>query len=322
MFIDSAKIFVKAGDGRKGCESFYRDKYTRHPIPDGGDGGDGGNVIIRANRNLHTLLDFKYRRHFKAKSGKIGSSKKKRGARGEDCTIDVPCGTQVFDISSNFLLRDLKQHAEQVIIARGGKGGRGNSKRLESREGEPGETKNLSLKLKLIADVGIIGFPNVGKSSLVSKISKSKTKIASYPFTTKFPHLGMVRVDDRSFTVADIPGLIEGAHKGKGLGDKFLHHIERNKILIHLLDMSKLSHKDPFDAHQILNNELYSHNPALLKKRQLVVANKMDLSGAEDRLRTLRKKLKKKIFPISCKDGRGIGILVKEVAQVLWKDKD
>lgn len=322
MFIDHAKIFVKAGDGRKGCESFYRDKYTRYPRPDGGDGGDGGDVIIRANSHLHTLLDFRYRRHFKAKSGKIGSSKRKKGARGEDCKIEVPCGTQIFDATLNFLLRDLKRHAEQVIIARGGEGGRGNSGGKEAREGQSGETKTLNLKLKLIADVGIVGFPNAGKSSLVSKISSAKTKIASYPFTTKFPHLGVVRVNDETFTVADIPGLIEGAHKGKGLGDKFLCHSERTKVLIHLLDMSPLSHKDPFDAYQILNNELFSYNPSLLEKKQVVVANKMDLGGAEEKLHALRKKLRKKIFPISCKDGRGIKVLIKEVTQILWKDRD
>jgi GTP-binding protein len=319
-FIDHAKIFVKAGDGGRGCESFYKDRYKRYPVPDGGDGGDGGDVIIRANCHLYTLLDFRYRRHFKAKSGRMGSSAKKKGARGEDCIIEVPCGTQVFDADTNFLLRDLKSHTEEVVVARGGKGGRGNSGGSGTQQGEQGEAKNLVLELKLIADIGVVGFPNAGKSSLASKISTAKTKIASYPFTTKSPHLGLVRFNDRVFTVADIPGLIEGAHKGKGLGDRFLRHIERTKVLIYVLDMSPEAQKDPYQAYQILNNELFSYNVDLAGKTQVIVANKMDLPKTEEKLKHLKEKIGKKVFPISCKDGRGLKILVREIAQILWKD--
>lgn len=321
MFIDSVKIFVKAGDGARGCESWYRDKMSRYPLADGGDGGSGGDVIIRANRHTYTLLNFRYKKHFKAKPGRMGSSKKKRGPRGENCVLDVPCGTQISEANTGFFLRDLKQDGEQVIVTRGGKGGHGNSGKSQAQEGGKGEEKTLALELKVIADVGVVGFPNAGKSSLVSKISTAKTKIASYPFTTKSPHLGIVRLNDESFMIADIPGLIEGAHKGKGLGDKFLRHVERTKIIIHLLDMSELAHPDPVTAYQILNNELSSYNLQLLEKEQIIVANKMDLPGTDERLRLLKKKIKKKIFPVSCEDGRGTKELIKKIAQILWKEK-
>lgn len=322
MFIDSVKIFVKAGDGARGCESWYRDKMRRYPLADGGDGGSGGDVIIRANRHTYTLLNFRYKKHFKAKPGRMGSSNKKKGAKGEGCILDVPCGTQICEADTGFFLRDLKQDGEQVIVARGGKGGRGNRAGYQAQEGGTGEEKILALELKIIADVGVIGFPNAGKSSLVSKISTAKTKIASYPFTTKSPHLGLVRLNDKSFMIADIPGLIEGAHKGKGLGDKFLRHIERTKIIIHLLDMSELAPVDSFSAYQILNTELSSYNPQLLEKEQIIVANKMDLPGADERLSLLRKKIKKKIFPVSCENGRGTKELVRKIVQTLWKERD
>jgi len=320
MFIDSAKIYVKAGRGGRGCESFYRDKYRRYPLPDGGRGGDGGDVVIGASRHLHTLIDFRYRKHFKAKLGKIGSSSKKQGARGEDCVINVPCGTQIFDVNLNLLLRDLKQDEETVVVARGGRGGRGNSGGVEAQEGQPGEEKTLALELKLIADVGIVGFPNAGKSSLVSKISTAKTKIASYPFTTKSPHLGMVRMGDETFTIADMPGLIEGAHKGRGLGDHFLRHIERTKILVHLLDMSSFAQKTPYEAYRMLNEELALYSESLAGKNQIIAANKMDLPQAPEKLSELRKKIKKKVFPISCKEEKGLKELIGEMARVLWEE--
>ncbi|MFH1856527.1 MAG: GTPase ObgE [Candidatus Omnitrophota bacterium] len=321
MFIDSAKIFIKAGDGARGCESWYQDKFTRYPLPDGGDGGAGGDIIIKANRNVFTLLNFRYKKHFKAKNGRMGSSNKKKGAGGENCVLEVPCGTQILDSEKNFFIRDLKEHNEQVIVAYGGAGGRGNRGNVKPQEGKLGEIKTLLLELKVIADVGIIGFPNAGKSSLVTKISTAKTKIASYPFTTKSPHLGLVNLNDETFMVADIPGLIEGAHKGKGLGDRFLKHVERTKIIVHLLDMADETGVDPFNAYQILNNELSSYNPDLAKKEHIVAANKMDLPGSEEKLKLLKKKIKQKIFPISCEDGRGIDKLLEEIAKVLWTEK-
>lgn len=321
-FIDSVGVFVKSGNGGKGCDSYYRDKYTRHRIPDGGDGGDGGNIIVQASRHLRTLLDFRFKKHFKAESGKIGSSKNKTGAKGADCIIKVPCGTQILDADLKLLLRDLKEHSEKVIVAKGGKGAKGSRKGVPVPEPAQGEEKQLRFELKLIADAGIVGFPNAGKSSLVSKISTAKTKIADYPFTTKVPRLGLVRFGEKSFTIADMPGLIEGASKGRGLGDKFLRHIERTSILIFLLDGQSYEQDDLFAAYQILQNELLSYSCELSKKTTVMAVNKMDIPGAEERLFLFKKKIKTKIFPISCADGRGVKALVKHLAELLCKDAD
>lgn len=318
MFIDTAKIFVKAGDGGDGCNSLYRDKFNRLGRPDGGDGGDGGNIILRVNTNISTLLDFQYRRHFKAERGRHGSGKNKRGANGADCIIDMPAGVIVKDASNSFKLCDLTRVEESITICKGGKGGSGNSKFRAATAGQKGEEKDLILELKLIADISIIGFPNAGKSTLISKISNAKSKIADYPFTTRQPILGVVRFKDIDFVVADIPGLIEGSHLGKGLGDRFLRHIERTKIIVHLLDMSSLLvARSAVSDYKLLNKELRLYSKELLKKPQILVANKMDLEISAQNLKEFKAKVKKKIYPISALNGDGLESLLKAIVKNL-----
>lgn len=318
MFVDTAKIHIKAGDGGNGCQSLYKDRYSRYPVPNGGAGGKGGNVVIKVNENIHTLLDFQYRQHFKAKKGENGSSNNKKGKDGEDCVIEVPPGTIVKDFTAGITLRDLTTPGEEVLIAKGGEGGRGNASKKPATEGKPGEEKVLLLELKLIADCGIIGFPNAGKSTLISKISKARPKIASYPFTTKEPVLGIVEYrPDHLFKVADIPGLIEGAHQGKGLGDKFLRHIERTKLLIHIIDMAGVDGRDPISDYRSLNEELEQYGRHLEKRAQIIVANKMDIDVAKDNLKEFKEKIKKDIFPVSALTGGGLEELVEAVAKKL-----
>jgi GTP-binding protein len=279
--------------------------------------------VIIANENIHTLLDFQYRQHFKAHKGENGSSNNKNGKSGEDCVIEVPPGTIVKDFDSGLVLRDLKAAGDRFIVAKGGAGGRGNATKKPSTKGEPGQEKLLKLELKLIADCGLIGFPNAGKSSLISKISKAKPKIAPYPFTTKEPVLGIVEIDSsghgraRTFKVADIPGLIEGAHEGKGLGDKFLRHIERTRILIHMIDMAGVDQRDPAEDFRKLNNELEQYGAVLGNKAQLVVANKMDLPAAQLNLKKFKSAVKKDIIPISAMTGEGIEELKKAIVKEL-----
>lgn len=311
MYIDRASIFVKAGDGGSGCTSIYRDKYTRRGILDGGDGGKGGDVILEADRSIQTLLDFKYRRHFKAPSGKNGSGKNKKGAEGQDRIVKVPPGTIVKDQQSQAILRDLTKHGQTVKVAKGGEPGKGNKHLPQATSGEPGEERQILLELKIVADVGIIGYPNSGKSTLISRISKARPKVASYPFTTKAPVLGVVKLEDGDFVVADIPGLIEGAHQGKGLGDRFLRHIERTRLLIHLIDISTFEAKDPVDIYQSLNKELLLYSSKFKEKPQIVAANKIDLEGADQNLKKISKYLDDKVFPISALKGQGIQELVK-----------
>ncbi|MEW6171147.1 MAG: GTPase ObgE [Candidatus Omnitrophota bacterium] len=318
MFIDTAKIYVKAGNGGKGCFSFYRDKLIREGRPDGGDGGDGGNVVIVADKNLFTLLDFQFNRHFSAPKGDNASSNNKTGKRGADLVIRVPIGTLVTDFRTNCFLRDLNEDKQELIVAKGGRGGIGN-KKLKNRatDGQVGEEKELILDLKLIADVGIIGFPNAGKSTLISKISNAHPKIANYPFTTKAPILGVVQREDFEFIVTDIPGLIEGSHEGKGLGDKFLRHVERTKILVHLIDMSGLQGRDPIEDYRNINNELKFYNIELVKKPQIVVANKMDLEQSKKNLIRFKKEIKHKILAISALNSEGLGELIETIRKKL-----
>ena len=318
MFVDTAKIEVKAGHGGDGCSSLYKDRYSRYPVMNGGPGGNGGDVVIRANENIHTLLDFQYRRHFKAHKGENGSSNNKNGKTGEDCVIEVPCGTLVKDFDTGRVLRDLTTFGESFIVAKGGRGGRGNACKKPATPGEPGEEKLLSLELKLIADCGLLGFPNAGKSSLISFISKAKPKIAAYPFTTIEPVLGIVEYDpDRHFKIADIPGLIEGAHQGKGLGHKFLRHIDRTKLLVHIIDMAGVDCRDPVEDYKILNNELKQYGEAAGKKPQILIANKMDLPQAEKNLKKFKEKIKRDIIPISAKTGDGTKELVEMIVKKL-----
>jgi len=310
IFVDEARIFVQAGDGGQGCESFYRDKYMRYPRPDGGDGGKGGDVVIQSTRSIQTLLDFKFRQHHKAQKGGNASSKGKKGKNGKECILRVPVGTLIRDAETKLLIKDLAFDQQRVIIAKGGKGGIGNEHRKAPSLPEKGERITVCLELKLIADVGIIGFPNAGKSTLVSNISKVKSKIANYPFTTRQPILGIVERDDSSFIVADLPGIIEGAHEGKGLGDRFLRHAERTKVLIHLIDMAGTEGRDPLNDYKIINHELESYGDTLMLKQKLTVANKMDLLEARNNLQRFKKEINEEIFPISSLSGEGLDDLV------------
>lgn len=320
MFVDSATINIKSGRGGNGVNCFYSDKLTRHGHPDGGDGGLGGNVIIRVSADVHTLLDFRYRQHFKAKDGKHGSGKKKKGADGEDCIIRVPAGTLIYEKDTNALIVDLIDCNEEFIIAEGGNSGKGNRTHKNATDGTSGQEVTICLELKLIADVGLIGLPNSGKSTFITKITNAHPKIAAYPFTTKSPVLGVVREDDFEFKIAEIPGLIKDAHKGKGLGDLFLRHIERTRLLVHLMDISKVE-SDPYLDYQIINEELELYKKGVSKKKRILAANKMDLPEANSNLRKLAKKVKDKIYPISCKTGEGIELLMDEIKTCIKMQK-
>lgn len=315
MFIDQAKIYLKAGAGGKGVNSFYRDKYTRQGIPDGGDGGKGADIIVRADKRLSTLLDFKYKRHFYGKHGAHGSGKNKKGRDAEDIIIRVPLGTIVRDTRAKCLLRDLTVDGEEIIAAGGGKGGNGNRHHQEAADGLPGEEKELLLDLKIIADAGVVGFPNAGKSSLICAISGAHSKVAGYHFTTKAPVLGVVNVQGKVFIAADMPGLIEGASEGRGLGDKFLRHIERTKVLVHLLDMSGCEGRDPLEDYKALNKELKGYQESVAKKPQVIAANKMDLESAQGNLLRFRQEVRKKVYPISALKKEGLEELVEAVAE-------
>ena len=328
-FFDEARINVKAGDGGRGRISFRREKYVPRGGPDGGDGGNGGHIILLAQKGMGSLIDFRYRRFYKAKSGTHGKGKNQHGKDGEDLIIPVPLGTLVKDDETDELLIDFSFHGEQLIVANGGSGGRGNASFASStrqapryaQEGQKGEEKWIKLELKLLADVGIIGLPNSGKSTLVSVITAAKPKIANYPFTTLNPCLGVVRYSEyKSFVVADIPGLIEGAHQGSGLGTTFLRHIERTRILIHLIDGSNNASLDPVKAFKVVNNELVLHNPALIDKPQLIAINKMDLSECRKNYPSIEKHfgdLHLKTYPISAATGEGIKILINQVVNRL-----
>lgn len=319
MFIDEVKVQVKAGAGGNGCNSFYRDKFHRgmKGRPDGGFGGGGGDIVFKTDANIHTLLDFQFRQHLEADSGTHGSSNHKKGRRGNDLVIRIPPGTIIRDAVTGLVMRDLSKLGEAVIVAKGGVGGRGNSRGREAEPGAPGEEYLLALELKIIADAGIIGFPNAGKSTLISKISSAHPKIANYPFTTKEPILGVVKMyDDAHFVVCEIPGLIKGAHEGKGLGDKFLRHVERTKVLIHLVDAAGCDGRTAVSDYAVLNNELKSYSGELWSKPQVIALNKTDLPGAEENIKAFRKKYRgKKIYPISAATGEGI----KELLEAVYK---
>ncbi|MBF0533222.1 MAG: GTPase ObgE [Candidatus Omnitrophica bacterium] len=320
-FVDEARISVKAGDGGNGCESHYRDKYMRHPIPDGGDGGSGGDVTLRASRSIHTLLDLKFQKHYQAERGLHGSSNKKRGRNGKGCVIRLPVGTIVRDPSTGLIIRDMIQDGEEVVIAKGGHGGHGNAaNRKPSTLPGKGQELIIELELKVIADVGLIGFPNAGKSSIISVISSAKSKIASYPFTTKQPVLGIVKGEDFDFVVADLPGMIEGAHLGRGLGDRFLRHAQRAKILVHVIDMAGTEDRDPLKDYAILTNELKQYDPNFLSKHCLLVANKMDLPAAEKNLKRFRRKYKSEVFAVSAASHQGLTELVAALREIICHD--
>ena len=314
VFVDHVQITVKAGDGGRGCPAFAQPPYIRYPYPDGGDGGDGGNVIVQADPNIATLLDFRFRHEFKSGRGGHGGSNKKTGKRGEHCLIRVPVGTVLYDAATRDLLRDLTLPGEQVVVAAGGRGGLGNVSATEAMPGRPGERRDMVLELKLIADVGLVGFPNAGKSSLLARISTARPKIAAYPFTTRYPVLGVVSVHGvGSFVACDIPGLIEGAHQGKGLGIQFLRHIERTRVLVHLIDMAGIDGRDPVQAFHQLNHELTAYSPSLVSRPQVIVANKMDLPEAQEHLNAFERAVGRRVWPISCATGAGIPALLEAV---------
>jgi GTP-binding protein len=315
VFIDEARIYVKAGNGGDGCHSIYRDRRNVVGRPDGGPGGDGGDIVFDADENVQTLLDFQYRQHHEAQRGLHGGSNHKKGHRGQDLHIKVPPGTIIRDAGNGLVLRELLRPGDSVIIAKGGSGGRGNSRNHERQFGSPGEEKTVTLELKLIADAGIVGFPNAGKSTLISTVSSAHPKIADYPFTTKEPVLGVVRMyEDATFVIAEIPGLIKGAHEGRGLGDRFLRHVERTKVLVHLVDIAGCEGRDPYEDYRTLNHELRAYSRQLAKKPQILALNKIDLPGAEENLKRFRKRLgRAKVYPISALTRMGVPGLLEAV---------
>lgn len=332
MFVDRAKIYVKAGDGGNGCIAFRREKFVPKGGPAGGDGGKGGDVIIEADENLDTLLDFHYKRHYYAERGEHGKGKNQKGKDGEDLIIKVPVGTLIIDVETGELLADLVFHGQRVVVAKGGKGGRGNASFATStrqtpyfaEKGEKGEERWLYLELKLLADVGLVGLPNAGKSTLLSKITNATPEIAPYPFTTKTPNLGVVEREDFAFTVADIPGLIEGAHENKGMGDEFLRHIERTLVLVFVLDGSDWEIA-PEKAYEILQKELYLYSPKLLEKPRIIVVNKIDLPEVQNKLQSIEEWLSKEGVPyvfISAKEGINIDKFINLLEKFVRERKE
>lgn len=300
MFLDEVKIFVRSGDGGNGLVAFRREKYVPKGGPAGGDGGRGANVVFIVDEGLRTFMDYRYQKKFVAPNGENGMSKGMHGRKSKDLYLKVPPGTVIRDTDTGEVLADLVEHEQEVVVARGGRGGRGNCRFATpsnpapeiAENGEPGEERNLTLELKLMADVGLVGFPSVGKSTLLSITSKAKPKIADYHFTTLAPNLGVVETKDhRSFVMADLPGLIEGASQGVGLGHQFLRHIERTKVIVHVVDMSATDGRDPYEDYKIINQELAEYNMRLLERPQVVVANKMDIPVANDNLKEFKKHL-------------------------------
>ena len=328
-FIDQARIFLKAGDGGHGCISFRREKYVPRGGPSGGDGGKGADIIFEADSGLYTLLDFRYKKHFEAERGEHGRGKDQYGHAGEDEVVRVPVGTIVRDEATGETLAEFEKTGQRAAIVKGGKGGRGNLHFITStnqaprkaEDGVPGEERWVILELKLLADVGLIGFPNAGKSTLLSAISAARPKIADYPFTTKTPVLGVVSYKDKSFTVADLPGLIEGASEGVGLGIQFLKHIEKTRVFLHLIDVCDPMQPDPLEAYEKIRHELKSYNPAFLKRPELVVLTKSDRPEAKEMIKEVSsslKKAKKKVFVISAANHEGLDPLLREVAKQLF----
>lgn len=329
MFTDRARIFVKAGDGGNGMSSFRREKYVPRGGPSGGDGGHGGHVILTVDENLNTLVDFRYKRQFKADPGGNGQTKDMHGRGGEDLQIPVPPGTVVRDEATGHVLADLTQKDQKVVVAKAGRGGRGNARFVSSvnrsptmaERGEPGEQRWITLELKVLADVGLIGYPSVGKSSILARVSAAKPDIAAYHFTTLTPVLGVVSLrENQSFVLADIPGLIEGAHEGVGLGHDFLRHIERTKILIHVIDVSGLEGRDPIEDYHKINRELNLYNEKLASRKQTIAANKMDLPEGQENYQRLADYMAqegREIFPISAATGEGLDKLMERAFQAV-----
>lgn len=331
MFLDHVKVNVKAGDGGNGMVAFRREKYVPDGGPAGGDGGDGGNVIFIVDEGLRTLMDFRYNRHFRAQNGENGMSKGMHGRNAKDLYVKVPPGTIVKDSETGRVYADLTEHNQEAIIAKGGRGGRGNIRFASPKNpapeiaenGEPGEEGEIELELKVLADVGLIGFPSVGKSTFLSVVSSARPKIGAYHFTTLVPNLGMIRTENgSSFVLADMPGLIEGASQGVGLGIEFLRHIERTRVLLHVVDMSGVEGRDPIEDYYTINQELEQYDLKLLERPQLVIANKMDMPESEENLKAFKEELKKnneevEIFEVSALTQQGLTAVLNRTAELL-----
>ena len=326
-FLDQTKIYLKAGNGGSGSASFRREKFIEFGGPDGGDGGHGGSIIFIADKNLNTLIDFRYQQHLKAERGQNGKGNKKTGKSGKDLILKVPVGTQIFEEDNNTLIEDLTKSGQKIIIAKGGKGGLGNVRFKSSTnraprkktDGNIGENFWIWLQLKVIADIGIVGMPNSGKSSLLSVLTSAKPKIANYPFTTINPNLGVASYDDKEVTLADIPGLIEGAHEGIGLGDKYLRHIERCKNILHLIDITE---ENLFENYSKVRKELFKYSKKLTKKSEIIVFNKIDMISDTERdkkVNIFNKKIKKKIYKISALKNEGINYIKKKIIEYVYR---
>ncbi len=326
MFVDEVELRVEAGNGGDGCTAFRREKYIAMGGPYGGNGGHGSDIIFKVDEGLHTLLDLRYQKIIKGKKGENGRGKNQHGKGAEALIVRVPLGTVVTDLDTGFVIADLSHKNQEEIIAKGGRGGRGNTAFKTqtntapdySENGEEGEKKNLKVEVKMLADVGLVGLPSVGKSTIISCISASHPKIAAYHFTTLSPNLGVTRSSDgRSFVVADLPGLIEGAHEGEGLGDKFLRHIERTKVIAHVVDMSGIEGRNPYEDYLLINKELEEYNEKLIKKPMIVIANKMDIESAKENLIEFKKKVKCEIFEVSAASNQGLQEVVNRLADIL-----
>ncbi|MEN1969273.1 GTPase ObgE [Lentibacillus sp. N15] len=328
MFVDQVNVYIKAGDGGNGLVAYRREKYVPKGGPAGGDGGNGGDVVFQVDEGLNTLMDFRYNRHFKAKRGENGMSKNQHGKNANSLIVPVPPGTTVMDSDTKEIIADLTNHEQQAIIAHGGRGGRGNSRFATPRNpapdfaenGEPGQERNIKVELKLIADVGLVGFPSVGKSTFISVVSAAKPKIADYHFTTLSPNLGVVdTADHRSFVMADLPGLIEGAHAGVGLGHQFLRHIERTRVIVHVIDMAGTEGRDPYHDFEKINAELKEYDGTLMDRPQIIAANKMDMPGATENLQLFKEKLTEDfpIYPISALTKDGLRDILFAIADTL-----
>ena len=330
MFVDEVMLKVVAGSGGDGCTAFRREKYIPMGGPYGGNGGHGSDIIFKVDEGLHTLLDLRYQKEIKGKKGENGKGKNQHGKGADSLVIKVPQGTVVTDLDTGLILADLKGKNDEAIIAKGGRGGRGNTAFKTqtntapnfSENGEPGEERTIKVELKLLADVGLVGLPSVGKSTIISKVSKAKPKIAEYHFTTLKPNLGVVRATNgKTFVMADLPGLIEGASKGEGLGDRFLRHIERTRVILHVIDMAGTEGRDPYDDYLLINKELEDFNKKLLTKPMVIIANKMDMPNALTNLEAFRKKVNVEIYQVEAINGNGLKQVVLALAKMLEKIK-
>ncbi len=325
MFVDEVVMEVEAGRGGDGCMAYLREKFVPMGGPNGGNGGKGADIIFKADEGLKTLLDLRYQKKIKGNPGENGEGKNKTGSYAEDKIVKVPVGTTIKDYDTDIIIADLTKHNEEVIVAYGGKGGRGNVT-LATRNnpcpsfaerGEPGEVRKIKVELRMLADVGLVGLPSVGKSTLLSMITNANPKIAAYHFTTLSPNLGVVETKDNSFVIADLPGLIEGASEGVGLGHKFLKHIERTKIIAHVIDMSASEGRDPYEDYQVIRKELNEFSPKLLNKKEIIIANKMDLPQSKENLEIFKQKINKEVYEISALNNQNLDILINKLSELV-----